>query len=48
MRPIDIAPADLETIRRILSEHASNLEVCALSAREYPGPHGRHPISTLP
>ena len=33
MRPIDIAPADLETVRCILREHAPGLEVRAFGSR---------------
>ena len=33
MRPIDIAPADLETVRCILREHAPELEVRAFGSR---------------
>ena len=33
MRPIDIGPADLETVRRILREHTPRLEVCAFGSR---------------
>ncbi len=33
MRPIDIGPADLETVRRILYEHTSGLEVRAFGSR---------------
>ena len=33
MRPIDIAPADLETVRCILREHAPELEVHAFGSR---------------
>ena len=33
MRPIDIAPADLETVRCILREHAPGLEVHAFGSR---------------
>ena len=33
MRPIDIGPADLETVRRILSQHASELEARAFGSR---------------
>ena len=33
MRPIDIGPAELETVRRILREHAPELEVRAFGSR---------------
>ena len=33
MRPIDIGPADLETVRRILREHTPRLEVRAFGSR---------------
>ena len=33
MTPIDIRPADLETVRRILQEHVPNLEVHAFGSR---------------
>lgn len=33
MKPVDIAPADLETVGRILREHAPGLEVCAFGSR---------------
>ena len=33
MRPVDIAPADLETVRRILYEHVPGLEVRAFGSR---------------
>ena len=33
MKPVDIAPADLETIRRILHEHAPGLEARAFGSR---------------